>query len=318
MARNVRKTKTLNLTQSVPTPQQTMTNPQTDSLISYIIPQASAEYQYVEKLNAGEIKTSFTPTAQQSAVLVAMEKQKLQESQQPSQPKSQTMQIYDGEQNVTLKLQAQIEAQRIRQAEKAQMALDFKTRTDEEKLRNFIDKQLEVERTEDTGTNFTQYVSEYGEQKFANDYANNPQAIFKPNKLDTPDELISAGLSPNIVNKMVEGKYSNPSTIIDNINYTGLSDDQITYGSQEKVVAYQGNQQLVFTPQEAQNQNDVVTNQAITQVNYEGSGSHGHQATDKVTAHEVITTEKAGLSKLVHNNPMVLAIAGIGIMALGS
>ena len=317
MARNVRKTKTLNLTQSVPTPQQTMTNPQTDSLISYIIPQASAEYQYVEKLNAGEIKTSFTPTAQQSAVLVAMEKQKLQESQQPSQPKSQTMQIYDGEQNVTLKLQAQIEAQRIRQAEQAQMALDFKTRTDQQKLQNFINETLERERTEDTGTNFTQYVSELGDQKL-NEMKTNPKVIFKVDKLDTPDELIGAGLSPQIVNKMITGEYDKTLTKVNNINYTGLSDDQITYGSQEKDVAYQGNQQLVFTPQEAQNQNDVVTNQAITQVNYEGSGSHGHQATDKVTAHEVITTEKAGLSKLVHNNPMVLAIAGIGIMALGS
>ena len=312
-----RPKKIVNLAKPVPTPEQTMTNPSVDNLFSYILPQASAEYQYVEKLNAGEIKTSFTPSAQQTAVLVAMEKQKLQESQQPSQPKSQTMQIFDGEQNVTLRLQAQIEAQRIRRAEQAQMALDFKTRTDQEKLQNFINETLNRERTEDTGTNFTQYVSELGDQKL-NEMIQNPESVFKVGKLDTPEELIGAGLSPQIVNNMIAGEYDKTLTKVNNINYTGQTDDQITLSNQENVVAYQGNQQLVFTPQEAQNQNDVVTNEAITQINYEGSGSQGHQATDKVTAHEVIATEKAGIEKIAHNNGMLLAIAGIGIMALGS
>ena len=73
---------------SKPKPDQTMQTNTQYNTIPKIIPQASAEYQYVEKLNKGEIKTSFTPTAQQTAVLYAMEKQKLFEKQQPTQPKT--------------------------------------------------------------------------------------------------------------------------------------------------------------------------------------------------------------------------------------
>ena len=306
---------------SIPTPDQTMHTNTQFNLIPKIIPQASAEYQYVEKLNKGEIKTSFTPTAQQTAVLYAMEKQKLEEKQQPTQPKTQTMQIYDEGINVTLKLQKQIDEQKIRRAEQAQMALDFQTRTTEQALREHIESQLEVERTQDTDTNFTQYVSEYGVQKFVNDYETDPQAIFQADKLDTPQELLQAGVASRIVNQMIENQVVNQKETnvnTQNVNYTGISDDQISYTNQEQITSYQGTENLVFNPYEAQNQNNVVTNEAVTQVNYTGSGSITHQATDKETVHEVVTTEKAGLAKIIHNNPVILAIGGLGIMALGS
>ena len=101
---------------------------------------------------------------------------------------------------------------------------------------------------------------------------------------------------------------------IKSVNYSGIID----LPNMPTKVGVNGQHDNLFIPPEAENNNEVVTNQPVTQVNYTGSGSKGHQATDKETAHEVITTEKAGLAKLVHNNPMVLAIAGIGIMALGS
>ena len=304
-----------------------------------LIPQASAQPDTVitQADTENPITTSFTPTEQQQGILYAMKKQ-VEAEQANLVNVSPSMRVFDDGIEVTLNLQKQIDEQKARRQEQEQMAQDFKNRTTEEKLRNFINERLEVERTEDTGTNFTQYVSEYGEQKFANDYANNPQAIFKPAALDTVEELEVAGVAPNIIEKILEGKAASsvqtvqqestpptssvvydtglsPTNNLPDVNYTGqssaLSSDSVWVHSEP---LYQGNSNIVYNPLEAQNQNDVVTTQAVTQVNFDGSGSETHQA-PRTSVHEVVATEKAGLTKMFHDNPLL--VAGLGIIALG-
>ena len=291
-------------------------------LIPSVIPEASAEPETVFGHVETGIKTTWKPTEQEIFILTAMEKQKADELAQQNTKPIDTMLIFDDSLgkfvNLSPRMKAQIEAQDLRRAEQEQMSLDFKNKTLDDSLREFIDERLEIERTDPSvSTNLTEHVSTYGEQKFVNDYANNPQAIFKPKSLDTEQEMINAGLSQRIINMRVENDVVNKKeTLVStpNVNYSGIID----LPNMPTKVGVNGQHDNLFIPPEAENNNEVVTNQPVTQVNYTGSGSKGHQATDKETAHEVITTEKAGLAKLVHNNPMVLAIAGIGIMALGS
>ena len=303
-----------------------------------LVPQASAQPDTVitKADTENPITTSFTPTEQQQGILYAMKKQ-VEAEQANLVNVSPSMKVFDDGIEVTLKLQKQIDEQKARQQEQAQKALDFKNRTTEQALSEFIETQLEAERTQDTGTNFTQYVSELSEQQL-NQMNTNPQAILYPSALDTVEELEAAGVAPNIIEKMLEGKAASsvqtvqqestpptssvvydtglsPTNNLPDVNYTGqgsaLSSDSVWVHSEP---LYQGNSNLVYNPLEAQNQNDVVTTQAVTQVNYNGSGSETHQA-PRTSAHEVITTEKAGLTKMFHDNPLL--IAGIGIIALG-
>ena len=283
------------------------------------------------------VKTTWAASEQEITILTAMEKQKQAEQDGTLGSSKPEMLILDKatDQLVPLssnpRLQAQIEAQKIRRAEQDQMALDFKNRTHEEKLRNFIETQLEAERKEDTGTNFTQYVSELGDQKL-NEMNVNPQVIFQAQPLTNPADLAAAGVSPRIIDKMLESgidrdstptetvtvSNTNPPSTDTHVNFTGLSDDPIFYsGYQDHLALYQGNSNVVFNPIEEQNQNNVVTNQAVSQVNYEGSGSSTHQPIHTST-HEVVITEKAGLAKIWHENPALVSAVGIGIMVLGS
>lgn len=305
-----------------------------------LVPQASAQPDTVitKADTENPITTSFTPTEQQQGILYAMKKQ-VEAEQANLVNVSPSMKVFDDGIEVTLKLQKQIDEQKARQQEQAQMALDFKNRTTEQALSEFIETRLEAERTEDTGTNFTQYVSELGEQQL-NQMKVNPQVIFQPAALDTVEELEAAGVAPNIIEKMLEGKAASsvqtvqqestpptssvvydtglsPTNNLPDVNYTGFDTSADFFASICQgcnAPLYQGNSNLVYNPLEAQNQNDVVTTQAVTQVNYNGSGSETHQA-PRTSAHEVITTEKAGLTKMFHDNPLL--IAGIGIIALG-
>lgn len=302
-----------------------------------LVPQASAQPDTVitKADTENPITTSFTPTEQQQGILYAMKKQ-VEAEQANLVNVSPSMKVFDDGIEVTLKLQKQIDEQKARQQEQAQMALDFKNRTTEQALSEFIETRLEAERTEDTGTNFTQYVSELGEQQL-NQMKVNPQVIFQPAALDTVEELEAAGVAPNIIEKMLEGKAASsvqtvqqestpptssvvydtglsPTNNLPDVNYTGFGSALVNGWIHTDPPLYQGNSNLVYNPLEAQNQNDVVTTQAVTQVNYNGSGSETHQA-PRTSAHEVITTEKAGLTKMFHDNPLL--IAGIGIIALG-
>ena len=310
-----------------------------------LVPQASAQPDTVitKADTENPITTSFTPTEQQQGILYAMKKQ-VEAEQANLVNVSPSMRVFDDGIEVTLKLQKQIDEQKARQQEQAQMAQDFKNRTTEQALSEFIETRLEAERSEDTGTNFTQYVSELSEQQL-NQMQVNPSSIFKPAALDTVEELEAAGVAPNIIEKMLEGKAASsvqtvqqetpaptssvvydtglsPTNNLPDVNYTGQgSPRDYCKGCNvdlQQIVSdstlYQGNSNLVYNPLEAQNQNDVVTTQAVTQVNYDGSGSETHQA-PRTSAHEVITTEKAGLTKMFHDNPLL--VAGLGIIALG-
>ena len=302
-----------------------------------LVPQASAQPDTVitKADTENPITTSFTPTEQQQGILYAMKKQ-VEAEQANLVNVSPSMRVFDDGIEVTLKLQKQIDEQKARQQEQAQKALDFKNRTTEQALSEFIETQLEAERTQDTGTNFTQYVSELSEQQL-NQMNTNPQAILYPSALDTVEELEAAGVAPNIIEKMLEGKAASsvqtvqqestpqtssvvydtglsPTNNLPDVNYTGQGSALGEFGHVDKWPLYQGNSNIVYNPLEAQNQNDVVTTQAVTQVNYDGSGSETHQA-PRTSAHEVITTEKAGLTKMFHDNPLL--VAGLGIIALG-
>ena len=302
-----------------------------------LVPQASAQPDTVitKADTENPITTSFTPTEQQQGILYAMKKQ-VEAEQANLVNVSPSMRVFDDGIEVTLKLQKQIDEQKARQQEQAQMALDFKNRTTEQALSEFIETQLEAERTQDTGTNFTQYVSELSEQQL-NQMNTNPQAILYPSALDTVEELEAAGVAPNIIEKMLEGKAASsvqtvqqestpqtssvvydtglsPTNNLPDVNYTGQGSALVNGWIHTDPPLYQGNSNLVYNPLEAQNQNDVVTTQAVTQVNFDGSGSETHQA-PRTSVHEVVATEKAGLTKMFHDNPLL--IAGIGIIALG-
>jgi len=305
-----------------------------------LVPQASAQPDTVitKADTENPITTSFTPTEQQQGILYAMKKQ-VEAEQANLVNVSPSMRVFDDGIEVTLKLQKQIDEQKARQQEQAQKALDFKNRTTEQALSEFIETQLEAERTQDTGTNFTQYVSELSEQQL-NQMNTNPHAILYPAALDTVEELEAAGVAPNIIEKMLEGKAASsvqtvqqestpqtssvvydtglsPTNNLPDVNYTGFGSALVNgwiHSEPQREVLYQGNSNLVYNPLEAQNQNDVVTTQAVTQVNFDGSGSETHQA-PRTSVHEVVATEKAGLTKMFHDNPLL--IAGIGIIALG-
>ena len=147
-----------------------------------------------EIITTNGIKTSFVPTDQQARILVAMENQKKQELKQGKS----AWQINQD------KLQAKI---REMEAQK-QKTEDFRNRSDQEILRNFIEHQLNLERTQDTGTNFTQYVTQEGFDP--NKPETIPTTIFNPTKLDTREKMEKAGLAPRIINLRLESMGKSP------------------------------------------------------------------------------------------------------------
>ena len=94
--------------------------------------------------------TSFVPTQQEVKILAAMEAQKLREK---NQAKAQT-----DWQKQRDSFNAKIAAQ---EAQK-QKTEDFRNRSTEEILQKFIKTTIDKERTQDTGTNFTEYVKQEG------------------------------------------------------------------------------------------------------------------------------------------------------------
>ena len=141
-----------------------------------------------EIITTNGIRTTFVPTDQQTRILQAMENQKKQELEQGKS----AWQINQD------KLQAKIadmEAQK-------QKTEEFRNRSTQETLRNFIDHQLNLERTQDTGTNFTQYVTQEGFD--TNKPETIPTTIFNPTKLDKREKMEKAGLAPRIINLRLE------------------------------------------------------------------------------------------------------------------
>ena len=129
--------------------------------------------------------TSFVPTQQEVKILAAMEAQKLREK---NQAKAQTE--WQTQRDKLDNKIAAMEAQK-------QKTEDFRNRSTEEILQNFIKTTIDKERTQDTGTNFTQYVQQEGFDP--NQPSTIPTTIFKPTKLDTVEKMAQAGVAPRII-----------------------------------------------------------------------------------------------------------------------
>ena len=129
--------------------------------------------------------TSFTPTQQEVKILNAMEAQKLKEKNQ-AKAQSEWQKQRDKLDNKIAEMEAQ-----------KQKTEDFRNRSTEEILQNFIKVQINKERTQDTGTNFTEYVKQEGFDP--NQPSTIPTTIFKPTKLDTVEKMAQAGVAPRII-----------------------------------------------------------------------------------------------------------------------
>ena len=165
------------------------------------------------------IETTFTPSEQQVRVLQAMEAQKKAEKEQ-SRANSEWQKKQDS-------LQA-----KIRQMEAAkQKTQEFRNRTTEEVLQNFIKVQTQKELSGDYGTNpevptnLNQYLTERGYDVTKPETI--PTSVFKPTKLDTPEKLRAAGVAESIIHTIMgtERSVENPNDTITNV----MTDTSIPY-----------------------------------------------------------------------------------------
>ena len=246
-----------------------------------------------------EIQTTFKTTPQQLKVLQAMEAQKLREKtltteQQnqfylDSKPNKMTM-TFKGI-DVTEKSLKTIEQQRKTQEEQKQLQLDYKNRTDQDRLNNFIKTKLAEEKynpQSPSDTNLTSYLAERGFD--VNDSKTIPTEAITVGygKLDTADKMLQAGLSPNIVNIRLEsmGKIDNPNNTITNVmtnttvqpiqsvNWTGISDTPTVESmSVMKTATLKQNDTILFTPPEAENTNKPIGSdiKTVTTTGIEGT-----------------------------------------------
>ena len=155
------------------------------------------------------IKTTFTPTSQQLSVLQAMEAQKKAEQDQ-ARENTEWQKQQD-------KLQAKIqemEAQR-------QQTEDFRNRTDEEILQNFIQVQTQKELAgqfdnPQVPTNLNQYLAERGFDVTRPETI--PTSVLRPTQLDTPEKLRQAGVAESIIQTRfnTQNKVTNPNNATTN------------------------------------------------------------------------------------------------------
>ena len=166
------------------------------------------------------IETTFTPTDQQLRVLQAMEAQKKAEKEQ-ARANSEWQKNQD-------RLQASIQKM---EAER-QSTEDFRNRTNEEILQNFIKVQTQKELSGDYGTNpevptnLNQYLTERGYDVTKPETI--PTSVLKKTKLDTEEKMIQAGLAPRII----QMRLNEPIVSIDNPNDTitnVMTDTSIPY-----------------------------------------------------------------------------------------
>jgi len=155
------------------------------------------------------IKTTFTPTGQQLSVLQAMEAQKKAEKDQ-ARANSEWQKQQD---RVQAKIQ-QMEAER-------QQTEDFKNRTKEQTLRNFIQVQTQKELAgqfdnPQVPTNLNQYLAERGFDVTRPETI--PTSVLRPTQLDTPEKLRQAGVAESIIQTRfnTQNKVTNPNNATTN------------------------------------------------------------------------------------------------------
>ena len=162
-------------------------------------PNVSSEIQVHQDtrkiITTNGIKTTFNPTENELRILQAMEKQKAQEK---LQGKSEWQINQD-----------KLNAEKRRMEEAKQQTEQFRNRSDEEVLRNFIKVQTQKELAGDFGTpvnseipinptNLNIFLTERGYDVMK--WESIPTSVFKATKLDTAKKMREAGLSTRIIN----------------------------------------------------------------------------------------------------------------------
>ena len=170
-----------------------------------------------------QVPTSWKSTPQQQTILQAMEAQKAREKTMTvaeqnayyvdSKPNKSTY-TFNGV-DVTAQTEKQLAKQRETQRINDQMSQDFKNRTNEQILQNFIVTRInEEQKGVSPNTNLSAYVTERGFDVTQPEKI--PTSILKPTRLDTPEKLIQAGLSPSLVNVVLAEKYPQNVPVTDN------------------------------------------------------------------------------------------------------
>ena len=232
----------------------------------YIDPQRLQAIQEGRIIVTKGIKTTFTPSEQQVRVLQAMEAQKKAEKEQ-SRANSEWQKKQDS-------MQAKIQAM---EAQK-QKTEDFRNRSTEEILQNFIKVQTQKELSGNYGTpinpevpinptNLNKYLTERGYDVTKPETI--PTSVFKPTRLDTPEKLRAAGVAESIIHTIMgtERSVENPNDTITNvmtdtsipydrgINWTGITETPI--GVVPRVSIF-GDSTVLYTPPNATNINKPI------------------------------------------------------------
>jgi len=206
-------------------------------------------------ITAETIKTSFTPTEQQIRVLKAMEEQKRAEQEQ-----ARANSAWQKQQDSLQRKIQEMEAQRQQQE-------DFKNRTKEEVLQNFIVVQTQKELAgqfdnPQVPTNLNQYLAERGFDVTRPETI--PTSVFSDRKLDTPEKLRERGVSENIIRKI-----TNPNNTQTNVmtntsipfdsgtNWSGITESN-TSALKLATLERQVNPEILYTPPNATNINQPV------------------------------------------------------------
>jgi len=255
------------------------------------------------------IKTTFEPTDQQVKILQAMEKQKAQEK---LQGKSEWQIQRD-------KLDAKI----LQMEESKQQTQEFRNRTNEEILQNFIKVQTQKELSGDYGTNpeiptnLNQYLTERGYDVTKPETI--PTSVLKPTKLDTVEKLRSAGVAesiiktimndPNANNQVQNGTTINTSVpLLKMVNFkgTGLKSQHVQSPTPTQV-------QTMFVPMIQHQATEPVGNPTVpinvnTDVNTKGIG--GLPPTVQETTARTISNVREA-DKI---NPTLPLLAGLFIL----
>jgi len=196
--------------------------------------------------------TSFVPTQQEAEILAHMEAQKLKEK---NQAKAQS----DWERQ-----RASLDAKIVAMEAQRQKSEDFRNRSTEEKLQNFIKVQLDKERTQDTGTLFTESVMQEGFDPNQPSTIPPKMAFFKSGmNLNTVEAMAAAGLAPRIIEMRMKSfnvTQAKTTALEPNTVVPPLKKNTINYDGQQNKFAFQSKklQGTRFVPPEAENQNSPV------------------------------------------------------------
>jgi len=250
------------------------------------------------------IATTFTPTDKQIKILQAMERQKQQEKLA-----FEANRAWQEQRDSLDKKIAEIEAQKKKTQE-------FRNRSNEEILKNFIKVQTQKEQQGlSPDTNLNKYLAERGYDVTKPETI--PTSALKPNKLDTADKLLQAGLSPSLVNVVLASKglpivenQVQIGTAIDTepiqlhtINYHGIQ-EQPSPLSQPEVIVTPKVVRNDFVPPVAHNTNKPVGKDPTT-VSTTGLGSIPQSSTT-----QTIAQTSAKVESEINKLPIPL-IAGI-------